>query len=141
MVSGRSERPDPGQRAGDQDRDQTLAQLQEAYAQGRLSTEELHERLEAAVRARTLADLARLTTDLPGVYQLPEPRPLSDVARVADAEHGPAWLAHQARGLLALVLVTTVIWAVTGAGYYWPVWVWMWPALAIVMSRITGRRR
>jgi hypothetical protein len=43
--------------------------LRVAAGDGRLSAEELDERLEAALTARTYADLAILTTDLPAVGQ------------------------------------------------------------------------
>jgi hypothetical protein len=54
-------------RASDQDRDATAAVLSEALAQGRLTSTELAERIEAAYAAKTLGDLAPLTTDLPAV--------------------------------------------------------------------------
>lgn len=52
-------------RASDADRDKVAAVLGQAYAEGRLTTTEHAERLEAAYGARTLADLAPLTEDLP----------------------------------------------------------------------------
>ncbi|MFJ6217327.1 DUF1707 domain-containing protein [Streptomyces sp. NPDC092296] len=52
-------------RAADHDRDRTAARLADALAQGRLTPEEHAERLEAAYSARTLAELAPLTRDLP----------------------------------------------------------------------------
>ncbi|MGA5702605.1 DUF1707 SHOCT-like domain-containing protein [Peterkaempfera bronchialis] len=56
-------------RAADEDRDRTAAVLAEALAHGRLAPEEHAERLEAAYAARTLAELAPLTRDLPAVDQ------------------------------------------------------------------------
>jgi hypothetical protein len=56
----------PGQlRASHQDRDRVVEILRVAAGDGRLSAEELDERLEAALNARTYAELAVLTTDLP----------------------------------------------------------------------------
>ncbi|WP_377267253.1 DUF1707 domain-containing protein [Peterkaempfera sp. SMS 1(5)a] len=52
-------------RAADEDRDRTAGVLAEGLAQGRLTPEEHAERLEAAYLARTLAELAPLTHDLP----------------------------------------------------------------------------
>ena len=52
-------------RASDAERDQTIDVLSAANAEGRLSLEEYTERSEAALGARTLGELARLTTDLP----------------------------------------------------------------------------
>jgi Domain of unknown function (DUF1707) len=56
----------PGQlRASHQDRDRVVEVLRVAAGDGRLTAEELDQRLEAALTARTYAELAVLTTDLP----------------------------------------------------------------------------
>ena len=52
-------------RASHADRDQVVELLREAAGDGRLSAEELDERLERALTASTYAELASLTTDLP----------------------------------------------------------------------------
>jgi hypothetical protein len=51
-------------RASDADRERVVALLGEAVSDGRLTSEEHAERLEAATSARTLGELAGLTTDL-----------------------------------------------------------------------------
>jgi Domain of unknown function (DUF1707) len=53
-------------RASHADRDQVAEQLRIAAGDGRLSPEELDERLGLALTARTYAELAALVTDLPG---------------------------------------------------------------------------
>jgi len=59
-------RPAAGQlRASHQDRDRVVEILRVAAGDGRLTADELDERLEAALTARTYAELAALTTDLP----------------------------------------------------------------------------
>jgi Domain of unknown function (DUF1707) len=65
---------DPSIRASDQDRDRTAHQLREHHAAGRLDPEEFNERLDAVYGAKTIADLDRLTADLPAVnlYPLPD---------------------------------------------------------------------
>ena len=52
-------------RASHEDRDQVVEVLRVAAGDGRLTAEELDERLEAALTARTHAELAVLTRDLP----------------------------------------------------------------------------
>lgn len=52
-------------RASHADRDQVVEALRVAAGDGRLSAEELDERLELALNARTYAELATLTADLP----------------------------------------------------------------------------
>jgi Domain of unknown function (DUF1707)/Cell wall-active antibiotics response 4TMS YvqF len=60
-------RPSPRDlRASDADRERVLTLLGEAAADGRLTLDEHSERAERAYAARTLGDLAGLTTDLAG---------------------------------------------------------------------------
>jgi hypothetical protein len=55
----------PGLRASHDDRDRVVEILRVAAGDGRLTAEELEERIEGALSARTHADLAKLTADLP----------------------------------------------------------------------------
>ena len=55
----------PEMRASHEDRDRVVDALRVAGGEGRLSAEELDSRLERALSARTLGELAGLTTDLP----------------------------------------------------------------------------
>jgi hypothetical protein len=60
--------PDDGRpelRASHADRDRVVEELRVAAGDGRLTAEELDERLEAALTARTYRELAVLTADLP----------------------------------------------------------------------------
>jgi hypothetical protein len=57
--------PVPEIRVSHADRDRVAEQLRIAAGDGRLTMEELDERLEAALSARTGSELARLVTDLP----------------------------------------------------------------------------
>ena len=66
--------PAPHLRASDADRERIAAFLKRHCVEGRLTPDELSERLERAYGARTLGDLARLTTDLPRVEPDPPPR-------------------------------------------------------------------
>lgn len=52
-------------RASHADRDQVVEILRDAAGDGRLTPEELDERVEAALKARTISELAALTRDLP----------------------------------------------------------------------------
>ena len=59
-------------RIGDAERTAAADELAEHYAQGRLSTEEHHERLDRIWDARTPSELAPIFSDLPGsAYQRP----------------------------------------------------------------------
>ncbi|MGK5638810.1 DUF1707 SHOCT-like domain-containing protein [Streptomyces sp. URMC 126] len=57
--------PPGDMKASHADRDQVVEILRDAAGDGMLTLEELEERVEAAMAARTLADLAALTRDLP----------------------------------------------------------------------------
>jgi len=54
----------PGLRASHEDRDRVVDALRVAGGDGRLTAEELEARLESALSARTLGELAELTADL-----------------------------------------------------------------------------
>ncbi|WP_146615977.1 DUF1707 SHOCT-like domain-containing protein [Nonomuraea aridisoli] len=71
-------------RVGDAEREQTMAALREHFAQGRLTHEELDERLDQALAAKTGRDLARVTADLPGHGHAPAASPWAP-------ERGPGW--------------------------------------------------
>ncbi|RKT04894.1 uncharacterized protein DUF1707 [Streptomyces sp. 3211.6] len=55
----------PSLRASDADRERVVERLRDAVAEGRLDMEEFEERLEAAYKSRTYAELEPLTSDLP----------------------------------------------------------------------------
>jgi hypothetical protein len=77
--------PEPGNlRASDADRERVANILREAAGDGRLTMDELDERLEAVYAAKTYAELQPVTHDLPdgGAANLPAPAPaVSDPAR------------------------------------------------------------
>jgi DNA-binding PadR family transcriptional regulator len=52
-------------RVSDRDRERATARLRDSFAEGRLTREELDERITAALSARTAGDLRRITADLP----------------------------------------------------------------------------
>jgi hypothetical protein len=57
-------------RVGDAERDAAAADLGEHYTAGRLTIDELHERLELVFAAKTFGQLARIMSDLPGPGRL-----------------------------------------------------------------------
>ena len=59
-------------RASDADRDRVMEVLRVAAVEGRLTPDELEERLEAALSSRTLGELAALTADLVAVPSVPD---------------------------------------------------------------------
>jgi Domain of unknown function (DUF1707) len=75
-----------GLRASHEDRDRVVELLRVAAGDGRLTADELDQRLEAALTARTYSELAVLTTDLPVAGSRPgAPQvPLTSSAEVKD---------------------------------------------------------
>jgi hypothetical protein len=118
-------------RASDADRERFVAALGQHHAEGRLTAEELSERIEQAYLAKTFGDLDALGSDLPPIGQ-----PLAQPTRPAGADRppptrppGPSRAAARSSfqrqllmfGLIAGMLVA--IWALTNfGGYFWPVW-------------------
>ena len=72
MPMGDAGAQDAGPRASDADRNRFAARLQEQFANGRLTQDELEERLDRVYHARTLVELYAVTSDLPH----PGPRPV-----------------------------------------------------------------
>lgn len=64
-------------RAGDADRDRVAGVLSTAYTEGRLSKEEYDDRLDAALSARTYADLDHVVSDLPVPVPVPTVTPVA----------------------------------------------------------------
>jgi hypothetical protein len=58
-------------RIGDTERDAAAADLGEHYAAGRLTLDELNDRLDAVFSAKTFGQLAKVMADLPGPGRLP----------------------------------------------------------------------
>ena len=70
-----SDSPDhrPELRISDTDRDRTAEVLREAHAHGRITVDELDERLTSVYAAKTYADLVPITRDLPAVPEAAAP--------------------------------------------------------------------
>ena len=74
-------------RASDTDRDRVVALLAEAHSDGRITADEHAERVQKAFAARTLGELAELTTDL----AVPSAQPVRlDGGRTVSGIFGPA---------------------------------------------------
>jgi uncharacterized protein DUF1707 len=121
-------------RASDADRERVIERLRQAAAEGRLLTEELEQRLEAALSARTYAQLDAVIADLPG-RRLLAPRETRRLAWV------PPALALAIAIPVALAAVAAVVLAVTGVLAMW--WLWLvvgWFVFGRPRRRIYGAR-
>jgi hypothetical protein len=89
--------PDASQlRAADADRDRAADLLRTAAAEGRITFDELDERVSQAYAAKTFADLQSITRDLPGpgvTPPVPAARPAAPPAATAGGPGPPASVA------------------------------------------------
>lgn len=118
---------DAHMRASDADRERIAERLRGAAAEGRLLTDELEERLAAALRARTYGELDALVADLPLSLQ-------------RAGERQPSWL-RPALGLavavtLALAAIAAVLFVLAGFVMMWLPWMLlMWWLLGRGLTR------
>jgi hypothetical protein len=110
-----------GLRVSDEQRERAAQELREHFAAGRLTDDELSERVQALYRAQTEDELHALRADLPMLPATPAQRKADLVQRRSQLQRR---LLQQTGGGLGLFVLCTVIWAVSGAhGQFWPVWV------------------
>lgn len=121
LPGDRPQRPDA--RASDADREQVAEALRRHLVEGRLTTDELSERMETVFAARTHGELVRVTDDLP---DLPPPADEARRRRRVSALRNAGFRAH----LTAYAVVNSSlvgVWALGDGGDFWPVWpAWGW---------------
>ncbi len=117
---------DPNLRASDAEREHHAELLREHAAQGRLTVDELDERLDRVYAARTVGELSPVVSDLP------VPRPHSAPQRA------PRRRRPELAAFVAVNLMLIVIWAATGAGYFWPIWPILGWGLGLIGPRSCG---
>lgn len=129
-------------RASDADRDRVAERLREAATEGRLLTEELEQRVGAALSARTYGQLEALLADLPGPRLLERARPLplahsSGVGAALALVIGVPVAFVLAMGLVAVAVGALVVHVIIGGLATW----WIWALLAwVLIARRRGRR-
>lgn len=124
-------------RVSDAERDMAVAALGDHHAAGRVSMAELEERVEAAYRSITRADLHRVLADLPTPSRA-EPRHAGGSGWCAGS--GQAWAPWLVTGLICLT-----VWLLMSIGsgevaYFWPVWVVGPWGLVLAARKLTDDR-
>ncbi|MCW2898220.1 MAG: hypothetical protein JWO67_485 [Streptosporangiaceae bacterium] len=122
----------PEMRASDADRDRVATALREHCAQGRISMDELHERLDATYAAKTLGALHDVTADLPEMDLYDLPVPATRRAGMAPV-HGRGVGLHNAAlsgwaGYASVNLMLVIIWVIScvaSAELLFPWWIWV----------------
>jgi hypothetical protein len=141
-------------RAADADREQVAGRLREALDEGRLTLDELDERLREVYAARTFGDLDRVVADLPAPRPPEQSQlaPVSPTRPVPPSRHEPtpklaSWLSYLWRVWLVVVGINLVIWFLVSIGngdpvYFWPMWVaGPWAAVNIGLTILFPPRR
>jgi hypothetical protein len=135
---------DPRIRASDADRDRVTALLREHHAAGRLTTDEVRERLDRALEARTLGDLDALMTDLPHLDLSPQARRGAGADGPARALARPARSAGDvARHDVALRVAALAV-IVTGycvSGVVFGIWWFPWYLVVLIAMFVVRARR
>jgi hypothetical protein len=148
-------------RAADGDRRRAVAELQEHFVAGRLSSEELGERVEKVLASRTFGELALVLHDLPSIAVPPEDQPEAAsptrdrvTRRQARRErhrerrrhgrYGRRGLRAHATSYFMVMGLLVAIWLLTSPGhYFWPIWPilgWGFGLLAHALSALSHRR-
>jgi Domain of unknown function (DUF1707) len=108
----------PDLRVGDTERESTATSLREHYAQGRLSTDELDERLDAAFSATTQGQLEQVTHDLPPIQAAPPVTPPPAVT--VPGRRAGRGAARAVTGLVSLVALLIVVAVAVRGGHHVP---------------------
>ena len=98
----------PSVRASDAERERVMTRLRDAAAEGRLTFEELADRVEAVAGAVTREDLERLTEDLPAEpsatpSRKPADLPIRASTVFGDVRRAGAWIVPEAGKWQSLV--------------------------------------
>ena len=100
-------------RASDADRDHITTRLREHFAAGRLTSDELDERVSAALKAKTHGELRQLMADLPG------PAPAAPRATQGPYPAAPPWMARRRGPRLLPVMLLALLAALLFPGGHW----------------------
>jgi hypothetical protein len=120
----------PDIRVSDEQRDRVAQDIREHYAAGRLTDDELSDRVQAAYSARTEGELKALTADLP---KLPATRAEQKAELVQRRRELQRRLFQEAGGGSGAFVICTAIWLASGAsGFFWPIFV----ALAVLVPLV-----
>lgn len=106
MGTGR----EPFVRASDADRDRVAAALREHFADGRLTIEEFHQRLDAVYASRTYGELDKALVDLPRPLDLANPMLAPVFMRQSPQRRAERFR----RGWARFFAVNGVLWSVWG---------------------------
>jgi hypothetical protein len=118
-------------RPSDAEREEVVEQLRYHAEQGRLDMDELSERLDRVYAAKARRELAEQLAELPVPPPAPAPAP-SRTGPPAGSYDTLDRIMGRFRGYLAVSVLLVAIWALAGAGTFWPVWFIVFGAIGVV---------
>ena len=119
-------------RASDEDRERIVDQLHRAATEGRIASDELEQRVSAALKARTYGELEETVADLP--------RPRGRSGSQTPVRHSAAgWALSTVRANPILLVLAIPVLAVTAAALIAATVVWT--VLVLVVLMVGGRHR
>ncbi|HEY8761797.1 MAG TPA: DUF1707 domain-containing protein [Candidatus Dormibacteraeota bacterium] len=121
--------------ASDADRDRVVTALKDAYVQGRLTHEELDQRLAAALRSRTIEETESLLDDLQ-----PRPTPRPSYLPLPPPTYPERGIAPYLNWW-PLLAIAVVVLAVAGGGHQGGAGFWWWIVFPAFFWFRGGRRR
>ena len=122
-------------RVGDADRQAVTAELQRHYVEGRITSEELGERVSQALQAKTFGDFVPLLQDLP---------PLVEPQAAHEPDRYTHWMTPPIGALLLVVGMLALIWLFMAPGFHMGLGFFPWPVLIwgfFFFGRPSRRRR
>ena len=139
-------------RVGDADREATAAELREHYASGRLTLDELNERLDKVFAAKTRADLDAVMRDLPSAGRAAAGAPLASSGVTSwQSGSGSGSGAGAGRPFSFATALLTTVWSLVmlgalfafgfGGGAERPIAIVLFLAALAVLRRLFFRRR
>jgi hypothetical protein len=108
-------------RVSDQERERAVQEIQQHFAAGRLTEDELDERVQTAYRAQTQEELNTLRRDLPRLPASPAQVKAALAERRAELRKR---IVQESGGGVILFGICTALWVAGGAsGMFWPIWI------------------
>ncbi|MEO7589010.1 MAG: DUF1707 domain-containing protein [Arachnia sp.] len=126
-------------RVGDVERDEVASLLADHFAAGRLTRPEFDQRMTEALAARTRGELDHVLLDLPVVSEGVAAILTTDATiGIVGAQRSQVvqWRRASLAPWAIFAVFFIVLWAVTGGGYFWPVWPIMGWGLGVAISGV-----
>ncbi|TML41221.1 MAG: DUF1707 domain-containing protein [Actinobacteria bacterium] len=138
MTTGWGERPQADLRASDVDRDRVADRVRQQCAEGHITLDELSEMLARTYASRTYGELDEIVRNLPVPVRTAPGAPAPSEPRLPG--DGSLWWRIGLGPYLVINAMLIVIWALTGAGYFWPIWPILGWGAGLALAAVGGHK-